>query len=105
MAELSAEQVASIVRTVLAENEIARERREQEFMRTVLVMIGIDPNQPDELIANDLKNFRDVVAYSDKWMKSVNRIQRVGITTAVTVIVGGILGVIWLGIKTTLHLQ
>lgn len=105
---MSPEEVRLIARMVIEEQAHDHAQRDQAIMRNVLIMIGIDPNQPDEQIARDLKDFRDTIAYSDMWKKSVNRVSKVSLTTAVAIIVTGALGVLWLGIidkiKLALHL-
>lgn len=102
MADFSEAEVRSIVRAVLAEDAEDRMRREAEMSKrildSVLIMIGIDPYATDDQISKDLRDFRAAVAHSDKWRKSVNQVTKVGLATAVTVIVTGTLGALWLGI-------
>lgn len=94
-------ELRQIIRDVLAETAAERAERdaalERRIFNTFLVAIGIDPYQPDEMISQDLKDLRATLASADTWRKSVNRVQKVGITTAVATLVTGLLSLIWLG--------
>jgi hypothetical protein len=59
-----------------------------------LSRFGIEEDDHKELMA-DFNHLR-------RWRKSVEQAQTYTFKTIITVIVGGFLGVIWLGIKTTL---
>jgi hypothetical protein len=93
----SPEEIREIVRAVLDEQVEREEVLAKRIFDNFLIAVGIDPYATDEQISADLKNLRQVLAHSDKWMKSVNRVQTVSLTTAVTVLVTGTLGALWLG--------
>jgi hypothetical protein len=93
----SPEEIREIVKAVLDEQGEREAALAKRIFDTFLIAVGIDPYQPDELISQDLRDLRATLAHSDKWRKSVNQVTKVGTTTAVTVLVTGTLGALWLG--------
>jgi len=95
---LDDEQIRAVVRATLdAENE----RRENTFddvvlkaVATILTSFGMDEEDRAELKA-DFVHLR-------KWRKSVEQAQGFALKAAITVIVSGLLGALWLGLKTML---
>lgn len=81
--------------------EVLREERQHQtanmdttVLRTVsaiLTSFGINDDEKNEI--------RLDFAHLRKWRKSVEMVERVGWTTAITVIVTGVLGALWLGVK------
>lgn len=51
---------------------------------------------------DDRKELRQDLAHLRKWRKSVETIERTGLVTAITVITTGVLGALWLGVKSML---
>ena len=94
---MTAEEIKSVVREVLDE-----QREEQpdidavvlKTIATILTSFGIEEEDRKELQA-DFRHLR-------RWRKSIEQTQTYAFKTVVTVIVGGFLGALWLGIKTML---
>jgi hypothetical protein len=61
---------------------------------TILTSFGIEEEDRKELRA-DFQHLR-------KWRKSVEQVERVGWGTVITVVVSGVLGALWVGIKAAL---
>lgn len=61
---------------------------------TILTSFGIEEEDRKELRA-DFQHLR-------KWRKSVEQVERVGWGTVITVVVSGVLGALWVGIKAML---
>lgn len=70
---------------------IAEEAAEQAVKKTLLAL-GIDITKPEAILEaqKDMQHLR-------AWRTSVDTIKAKGIVTAITVLVTGILGVLWLG--------
>jgi DNA-binding MarR family transcriptional regulator len=86
-----------VLQVMEAERAKAAEHIDQSVMQTIsaiLTSFGIEEDERKELRAD--------FAHLRKWRRSVETVERVGWTTAVTVIVTGILGALWLGVKTLL---
>ncbi len=75
----------------MTENEIRR--IVAETVDQTLTRLGVDTENPLEF-QRDLSHLRE-------WRKSVATIKRQSLITAVGVIIAGVLGLIWLGIKGT----
>lgn len=89
------EDIRSVVREVL-NDERARQAQnmDETVLRTVAMILtsfGIEEEDRRELQA-DMRHLR-------KWRQSVETVEKTGLIAAVTVIVGGILGALWLGAK------
>lgn len=95
MSDLSADQIRSIVQQVLQEErELNAERIDESVLKTVsaiLTSFGIEQDERREIQAD--------FAHLRRWRKSVETVGRVGIGAAVTVIVTGLLGALWVGLK------
>jgi hypothetical protein len=95
---MTEEQVRQVVLSVLrAERQYSAEHIDDTVLKTVsaiLTSFGIEEDERKEIRADFL--------YVRKLRKSTETITRVGWTAAITVIVTGFLGVLWLGIKTML---
>jgi uncharacterized membrane protein len=86
-----------VLQVMEAERERSAEHIDQTVIQTIsaiLTSFGIEEDERKEL--------RRDFAHLRKWRKSVETVERVGWTAAVTVIVTGILGALWLGVKTLL---
>lgn len=92
------EEVKQVVAEVLSEQRVlAAENLDEVVLKTIatiLTSFGIEEEDRKELQA-DLRHLR-------RWRKSVEQTQTYAFKTLVTVIVGGLLGAFWLGIKATL---
>jgi len=94
---MTPDEIKDVIRDVLAEqrlNEPDIDKVALKTIATLLTSFGIDENDRVELKA-DFSHLR-------RWRKSVEQTQTYAFKTVVTVLVGGLLGVIWLGIKTML---
>lgn len=98
VAQLTEEDITRIVRAVL---DAEAERRGDTLddvvtkaVATILSSFGVEEDDRKELRA-DFQHLR-------KWRKSVEQAQSVTFKAALTVITTGVLGAIWLGIKTYL---
>ncbi len=90
-------EIKEVIRDVLAEqrlNEPDIDKVALKTIATLLTSFGIDENDRAELKA-DFSHLR-------RWRKSVEQTQTYAFKTIVTVLVGGFLGVVWLGFKTML---
>ena len=88
--------IRSIIRAVLEEEHERNTNQADDIVlqtvATILKSFGIDEKDQAEIQA-DFRHLR-------KWRKSVERVETVGWGAAITVIVSGILGMLWLGLKT-----
>lgn len=95
---MTRDDIAEVVRTVLEEERKEYAASQDEVVlktvSAILTSFGLDDKDKKEIQA-DFVHLR-------KWRKSVDSVERVGVTTVVTVILGGLLGAVWLGIKTML---
>jgi hypothetical protein len=90
---MTADEIRSVVEQVLSEE---RKRNDVDAVvlrtiSTILVSFGIDEGDRKEINA-DLRHLR-------KWRKSVEQAQSVTFKVAITVIVTGFLGAVWMGFK------
>jgi hypothetical protein len=86
-----------VIQTMDAERSRSTEHIDQTVIQTIsaiLTSFGIEEDERKELKAD--------FAHLRKWRKSVETVERVGWTAAVTVIITGILGALWLGVKVLL---
>jgi hypothetical protein len=86
-----------VLRVLQEERAHNAEHIDETVLKTVsaiLTSFGIEEDERKELKAD--------FAHLRKWRKSVETVERVGWTAAVTVIVTGILGALWLGVKALL---
>lgn len=88
-------EIQAIVRATLdAEHERNTQRVDDLVIKTIstiLTSFGIDEDDRKE-VRLDFQHLR-------RWRKSVERVETVGWGAAITVIVSGLLGALWLGIK------
>lgn len=95
---MTEDEIRKVIVAVIHENNaMQREQFDAIALKTlasVLTAFGIEED--------DRLEFRADMAHLRKWRRSVETVERVGWTTAVGVIVTGVLGVLWLGIKTAL---
>lgn len=90
-------EIKEVIKEVLAEqrlNEPDIDKIALKTIATILTSFGIEEEDRKELQA-DFRHLR-------RWRKSVEQTQTYAFKTAITVLVGGVLGVIWLGFKTML---
>ncbi len=90
-------EIKEVVREVLAEqrhNEPDLDKVAMKTIATLLTSFGIEEDDRLELRADFL--------HLRKWRKSVEQTQTFAFKAAVTVIVTGILGALWMGIKVAL---
>lgn len=91
-------EIQAIVRATLdAEHERNSQRVDDLVIKTIstiLTSFGIEEDDRKEVRA-DFQQLR-------KWRKSVERVETVGWGAAITVIVSGLLGALWLGVKSLL---
>lgn len=92
------EDVKRIVREVLAEQERLHNNKADavvlKTIATILTSFGIEEEDRTELRA-DFQHLR-------RWRKASEQAQSFTIKTMVTIVVSGLAGAIWLGIKTRL---
>jgi hypothetical protein len=95
---MTPQEVKAVVQEVLSEQRIASradlDDAATKTIATILLSFGIDEDDRKEVQA-DFRHLR-------KWRKSVEQAQSYTFKTIVTVIIGGFLGALWLGIKTML---
>lgn len=88
-------EIRNIVKQVLVEERQHQANNQDavvlKTISTILTSFGIEEYDRKEIRA-DFMHLR-------KWRKSVERFETVGWTTAVSVIVAGVLGALWLGFK------
>lgn len=88
-------EIQAIVRATLdAEHERNAQRVDDLTLKTIstiLTSFGIDEDDRKEVRA-DFQHLR-------RWRKSVERVETVGWGAAITVVVSGVLGMLWLGFK------
>lgn len=91
-------EIRTIIRAVLEEERertiVHADDLVLKTISTILTSFGIDEEDRKEVRA-DFQHLR-------RWRKSVERVETVGWGAAITVIVSGVLGMLWLGIKTAL---
>lgn len=95
---MTADDIKAVVREVLDEQ---RQSDQPDIdavvlktIATILTSFGIEEEDRKELQA-DFRHLR-------RWRKSIEQTQTYAFKTVVTVLVGGVLGALWLGIKTML---
>ncbi len=92
------QEVRQVVSEVLSEQHRLHNSEVDEVVlktiATILTSFGIEEEDRVELRA-DFQHLR-------KWRKSIEQTQTYAFKTIVTVIVTGLVGAVWLGIKTTL---
>lgn len=90
----------SLIRAILQEENETRLKQEDAMIKrtldAVLVMLGIDPKDDD--LSGELKELRADFAHNRRWRKSVERVEKVGTAAAVSTLVAGVLGALWLGV-------
>ncbi len=95
---MHSEEVRGIVAEVLAEQKrLHKDDIDDVVIRTIVTMLtsfGIEEEDRIEL--------RRDFAHLRKWRKSVEQTQSLTIKVVVTAIVSGVLGAVWLGLKTLL---
>lgn len=92
---MTPEDIRQIVNAVLEEESARRGKAMDEVVlkavATILTSFGMNEDDRKELQA-DFSHLR-------RWRKSVEQAQSYGLKTIITVIVGGCLGALWMGIK------
>lgn len=98
---LSHDEIRAIVREVL---QAESERRESGFddvvmkaVATILTSFGIDDDDRKELRL-DFQHLRS-------WRRSVEQARSYTFKTVITVIIGGLLGALWMGVKTMMAMK
>jgi polyhydroxyalkanoate synthesis regulator phasin len=94
---MTPDEVKDVIREVLAEqqkNEPSLDAVAMKTMANILTSFGIEEDDRVELKA-DFSHLR-------RWRKSVEQAQSYTFKTIITVIVGGVLGAVWLGFKAML---
>lgn len=95
---MTEQEVTEIVAKVLAEQKRLHNNDVDEVVlrtiATILTSFGIEEEDRAEIRA-DFIHLR-------RWRKSVEQAQSYGLRAIVTVIVGGVIGAFWLGIRTML---
>ena len=95
---MTQDEIRSVVQQVIQdERDHNADHIDETVVRTIsaiLTSFGIEADERKEIKA-DFVHLR-------KWRKSVETVERVGWTSAITVIVTGLLGVLWLGLKATM---
>jgi hypothetical protein len=95
---MNREDVREIVTAVLDEQERRFQGREDAIVAKAVLatldVFGVDPEDKDEV-----KEIKADFQHTRRWRKSVEKVSSVGLTTAVTVLVTGALGALWLGFK------
>ena len=95
---MTEEEIKSIIADVLAEQQRLHaddvDAVVLKTIATILTSFGIEEEDRKELRA-DFSHLR-------RWRKSVEQAQTFGFKAVITVLVTGFLGVVWLGLKTTL---
>ena len=98
MSEVRDEDIRAIVTATLAEQQwLQREEIDAVVLRaiaTILTSFGIEEEDRRELRA-DFQHLR-------RWRRSVEQAQSYTFKAAITVIVAGVVGAVWLGIKVML---
>lgn len=96
------DEITTIARAA-AEAVLAEQRRQRtdqadevviKTVATILTSFGIEEE--------DRKELRADFSFLRRLRTSSDQIQRAGIVTSVTIILGGVLSIIWLGVKTLL---
>jgi hypothetical protein len=94
---MHAHEVREVVREVLAEQRTEQPDHDKVVLQTIATLLtsfGIDEEDRIEIKA-DFQHLR-------RWRKSVEQAQSYTFKAVITIIVGGFLGALWLGIKTML---
>jgi hypothetical protein len=95
---MTADEIKEVVREVLAEQkQVNQPELDAVVMRTIATLLtsfGIEESDRIEVKA-DFSHLR-------RWRKSVEQAQSYTLKTVVTIIATGIVGAIWLGIKTAM---
>jgi hypothetical protein len=95
---MTPEEIKEVVQEVLAEQRIANKAdlddAAAKTIAAILLSFGIEEE--------DRKEVRADFVHLRKWRKSVEQAQSYTFKTIITVIATGILGALWLGIKTML---
>lgn len=95
---MTADEIKSVVKEVLAEQRIANKAdlddATTKTIATILLSFGIEDDDRKEIRA-DFQHLR-------KWRKSVEQAQSYTFKAVITVIATGFVGAVWLGFKTML---
>lgn len=95
---MTTDEIKAVVREVLDEQrQVDQPDIDAVVLKTIatiLTSFGIEEEDRKELQA-DFRHLR-------RWRKSIEQTQTYAFKTVVTVLVGGVLGALWLGIKTML---
>ena len=97
MSALQDEDIRAVVRTLAEQQQLHRDEVDAIALKavaTTLMSFGLDDDDRKELRA-DLQHLR-------RWRRSVEQVQSYTFKAVITVIVTGVLGAIWLGLKVVL---
>jgi len=91
-------EIRNVVKQVLIEERQSNASNHDEIVLKTISAILTSFGMDDE----DRKEIRADFIHLRRWRKSVERVETVGWTAAITCIVTGILGALWLGFKALL---
>lgn len=95
---MTPDEIKEVVQEVLAEQKLLQPSDIDDVVlktiATILTSFGIEEE--------DRKEIRSDFVHLRKWRKSVEQAQSYTFKTIITVIAGGVLGALWLGIKSML---
>lgn len=91
---MTPEEVKSVIHEVLAEQNSDHDQVVLKTIAAILTSFGIEEE--------DRKEIRADFIHLRKWRKSVEQAQSYTFKAVITVIATGIVGAVWLGIKTAL---
>ena len=95
---MTKDEVETIVSAVLAEQKRLHSHEADEVVlqtiSTILTSFGIEEEDRQELRA-DFRHLRG-------WRKASEKVTNAGIIATVTILIGGFLGAVWLGVKAIL---
>jgi hypothetical protein len=95
---MTPDEIKGVVQDVLAEQKLLHPNDIDEVVlktiATILTSFGIEEE--------DRKEIRADFVHLRKWRKSVEQAQSYTFKTIITVIAGGVLGALWMGLKTML---
>jgi predicted HAD superfamily phosphohydrolase len=95
---MTPQEIRLIVQEVISAQEEDRVDHEARYTQRAIVatlaVLGIDAED-----TKDVREFQEVIAHSRAMMQNLHRFQTVGITTIVTIIIGGLMSALWLGMK------
>jgi hypothetical protein len=91
---MTAEEIKSIVHDVLAEQNASHDEVVLKTLAAILTSFGIEEEDRQEIRAD--------FAHLRRWRKSVEQAQTYTFKAVITVIATGVVGALWMGIKSAL---